>query len=205
MHTIIVGRAGEGQVSPDLCRKMFRLRHEVFHERLRWNVRSVGGLERDEFDDESTTYVIVKSLQSGDVIGSWRLRPTTLPYMLNDVFPELLHGLPAPHDPKIWEVSRFAVTNSGGSGSGQGFSDVTQDLVAQTVRFGQQNKLDSFVWVCSTAVERLAIRLGYMPTRLGSPLRIGTVQSVASQIKINRHTCSIAARRLATNALPVAA
>src|SRR3546814_13625445 len=43
------------------------------------------------------------------VVGTWRMLPTTGPYMLRDVFPQLLDGLPPPCGPRIWEGSRFAV------------------------------------------------------------------------------------------------
>src|SRR5690348_10357820 len=87
---------------------MFRLRHEVFKERLDWEVGSRAGKERDVFDDLDPVYIVCE--KDGDVLGSWRLLPTTGPYMLQDVFPELLHGQPAPNAPHVWEISRFAVS-----------------------------------------------------------------------------------------------
>ncbi len=44
------------------------------------------------------------------MLGSWRLLPTTGPYMLRDVFPQLLHGVAAPAAADTWEISRFAVS-----------------------------------------------------------------------------------------------
>ena len=32
---------------------------------------------------------------------------------MKDTFPELLHGEPAPEDPRIWELSRFAIETEG--------------------------------------------------------------------------------------------
>ena len=37
---------------------MFRLRHEVFKERLAWEVGSVAGKERDLFDDLDPVYIV---------------------------------------------------------------------------------------------------------------------------------------------------
>ena len=34
--------------------------------------------------------------------------PTTRPYLLDEVFPHLLHGIAPPHSPDVWELSRFA-------------------------------------------------------------------------------------------------
>ena len=67
---------------------MFKLRHEVFKERLDWEVGSQAGKERDMFDDLDPVYIVCE--HQGEVLGSWRLLQTTRPYMLKDVFPELL-------------------------------------------------------------------------------------------------------------------
>ena len=56
-----------------------------------------------------------------EIIGGWRLRPTTLPYMMKDVFPQLLGGTPAPVRPDIWEISRFAVDEERADQPGFGF------------------------------------------------------------------------------------
>ena len=196
MHRFVVGRLSDGSLSEHTVRQMFELRHRVFHERLRWDVRSFDGQERDEFDDASTVYVIAKSYGTGQVEACWRLRPTTAHYMLNTTFPELLHGKSAPRDPSIWEVSRFAVVHAGDDGSAFGFSQLTQSLVAKTVEFGLANKISEFVWVCSTAVERLAKNLGYEPERLGAPRQIGKVRSVASRIFVNERTIAVATNHL---------
>lgn len=205
MHKFYVGRLKDGQISPELASRMFRMRHRIFRERLGWDVCSVAGLERDEFDDATTVYVIAKNLNSGEVDASWRLRPTTERYMLRDTFPQLLYRKDAPADEKIWEVSRFAVSTMCKDDRSYGFTELTQDLVARTVEFGLTKEIRSFVWVCSAGVERLALRLGYRPRRFGPPLHIGSVLSVAAELPIDALTCEIALRRLNEQPLQVAA
>jgi len=48
-------------------------------------------------------------LTENAVVGCWRLLPTTGPYMLKDIFSHLLWGKPAPEQPDVWEISRFAI------------------------------------------------------------------------------------------------
>lgn len=79
--------------------QMHRLRHRVFKDRLKWDVRSFGGLEIDQFDMLDATYLIVGE---AGVQGSWRILPTTGPYMLRDVFRQLLDGKEPPDSPAIW-------------------------------------------------------------------------------------------------------
>ena len=40
---------------PGCLESMHRLRHHVFIERLGWDISSVGGLERDQFDHDQTS------------------------------------------------------------------------------------------------------------------------------------------------------
>ena len=64
---------------------MHRLRHRVFKERLRWDVQSKNGMERDEYDDLDAIYLL--AYDDNEILrGTWRLLPTTGRYMLRDVF-----------------------------------------------------------------------------------------------------------------------
>ena len=42
---------------------MYRLRHEVFHERLGWEVTDDNGMEHDEFDRADPVYVWQKEMK----------------------------------------------------------------------------------------------------------------------------------------------
>ena len=62
--------------------RMHTIRAEVFHHRLRWDVRIEDGWEIDEFDDQNPLYMLSIDPVNGDVRGSVRLLPTTGPNML---------------------------------------------------------------------------------------------------------------------------
>ena len=46
--------------------QMFKLRHQIFKDRLRWDVPSDGGLERDQFDELNPTYVLALDDRTDD-------------------------------------------------------------------------------------------------------------------------------------------
>lgn len=196
MHKFFVGKRSDSQISTDLITAMFRQRHQVFYERLGWDVTSRNGLEQDEFDDQNTVYVIARNLQTREVDASWRLRPTSAPYMLKNTFPQLLGGVSAPNDCKTWEISRFAVRTNPYEGSVSQMCGLSQDLFALTVQYAVDHSISNYVWVTSVGVERLGIKLGYRPERLGPPLRIGKVMSVAGKIGIDDVAHHIAMQRL---------
>ncbi|MFI7145352.1 acyl-homoserine-lactone synthase [Nonomuraea sp. NPDC050022] len=161
---IVAGRAGE--LPAWLLDGMFRLRHEVFHERLRWDVHTLHGRERDSFDDCDPVYVISYAQRCREITGCCRLLPTEGPYMLRDVFPEALRGDPAPHDPAIWELSRLATARAWSRSVVAGFGPRARALLWEAFRWVDQRG-DTIVAVSSVAVERSVHAMGVPTQRLG--------------------------------------
>ncbi|MBI4005530.1 MAG: GNAT family N-acetyltransferase [Gammaproteobacteria bacterium] len=176
----------EGKLDEKTLNDMYRLRHTIFHDRLGWEVGSDNGMEYDQFDEINPVYVVVRD-DTSNVIGCWRLLPTTGPYMLKDVFPELLHGRPAPQQPDIWELSRFAVAAHDGD-AGFGLSQIPLKMIQVAFRFAQKKSIKRYVSVTSVAIERMFRKAGIHVTRLGDPIRIGRVLTVADTMEIDEHT-----------------
>jgi acyl homoserine lactone synthase len=86
--------------------QIYSYRYSVFVERLKWTLPGAGaGLEMDQFDRDSTCHVCVRD--GGATVGYARLLSTTEPYLLSEVFPELMDGAPIPRSSDVWELSRF--------------------------------------------------------------------------------------------------
>lgn len=184
MAEIVVTYQGDGQLNFRTLASMYRLRHAVFHDRLGWDVNSDNGMEYDEFDDLKPVYIVVRA-NPGTVQGCWRLLPTTGPYMLKDVFPQLLDGTAAPRAPDVWELSRFAVATDHAEGPGFGFSDVPLRMMQTAGRFARKNGIRRYVTVTSVAVERLLRKQGIHMSRLGAVHRIGRVLTVACALEVD--------------------
>ena len=187
INEIVLAKQGDPRLDSQTMFGMYRLRHMVFHDRLGWEVNSDEGMERDEFDLDEAVYVLVKGEES-HVEGCWRLLPTTGPYMLKDVFPQLLDGKPAPERHDVWELSRFALDTNGREGERFGLSATPVKMVQSAVQFAKQNGIKRYVSVTSVAIERMFRRLGVTVTRLGSPIRIGRVLTVACTLEIDEDT-----------------
>ena len=114
--------------------KVANYRHKVFVEQLGWELQTQDGAERDQFDRPDTVYVVAQD-DNGHVSGCARLLPTTRPYLLGEVFPQLLNGLLPPCSPDVWELSRFAAVdlNSAASTQGQFSSPVTIELLKESI------------------------------------------------------------------------
>lgn len=170
---------------------MYRLRYDTFHKRLGWQVHTEDGREFDEFDRFDNTHYIIGKAQDGTVDAHWRLLPTLGPYMLKDVFPELLDGHPAPQTGEVWELSRFALatdrlaTGEHGGNTQIGFGRLSMALLREAGNFAFANGIKRYVTVTTAAIERMLNQTGLHVTRLGHPRKIGEVRTVSCFIEID--------------------
>ena len=148
-----------------------RYRHQVFVEKLGWQLDCDDGLEIDRFDTPSTLYVIAHS-EEGKVIGGARLLPTTGPYLLADVFPQLLNGVPAPRSPEVWELSRFAAVDldQARSAHGQFSSPVAVGLLRAAIEAASDRGARRLITVSPLGVERLLRKAGFQAQRASAPV-----------------------------------
>lgn len=185
MIRMTVARAGEAGLQAPLLDSMYRLRADVFHHRLGWDVRVEGGREHDWFDLIGPHYLVARSAgDSAQAIGCCRLLPTLGPNMLRDVFPQLLDGGAVPAAEHEWEVSRFAVAQTHTQG-GAAFSSLPAAMVAQSLQFGAHRELSALVGVTSAAFARMLVQLGLQVDVLGTPRRIGRVVSLAFRLPLH--------------------
>lgn len=160
---------------------MHRLRARAFRDRRGWDVTVLGGMEIDGFDAIEPHYMLLRE-ESGMLCGCWRLLPTDGPYMLKDVFPELLGGQAAPQDARVWELSRFVM--EGDTAAGFGFSARTLQSIHEVIRFGHSSGISHYVTVTTTAVERMLRQAGLAVRRFGPARQVGVETAVALWVDI---------------------
>jgi acyl homoserine lactone synthase len=175
--------------------EMHALRAKVFKGRLGWEVPVLSGMEIDGYDALEPLYMMMRE-QNGALRGCWRVLPTEGPYMLKDSFPELLDGGAAPADPRIFELSRFAIETEGCGPFG--FSEVTMESIAAIIRYGHEVGLTQYVTVTTTAIERMLRRAGVVTRRLGEPRKIGIETAVALYVDIEPTCHALFDNRLAS-------
>jgi acyl-homoserine lactone synthase len=105
----IVTAANADRYSAEML-QAFELRHRVFVEEKGWQaLKRPDGRETDQFDDEHAVHMLY--IEAGAVIGYQRLLPTTRPYLLTEVYPQLCDGRP-PSGRDVWEWTRYCVAPS---------------------------------------------------------------------------------------------
>lgn len=166
--------------------KMGAYRHRVFVEELGWDLSTVHGEERDQFDRPDTLYVVSHN-DDGGISGCARLLPTTRPYLLGAVFPQLMNGAQPPASADVWELSRFAAMDFDAkitSPLGQFSSPVAINLMHSALACAAAHGAKRLILVSVIGIERLLRRAGFVAHRAGPPMLINGHHIFACWIEI---------------------
>ncbi|NLS12977.1 GNAT family N-acetyltransferase [Vibrio sp. SM6] len=179
------------QLSTTQLAELFHYRYDVFINHLEWDVVPGFGstsdkIEKDQYDSEDTLYVVAK--EQDDIVGCARLLPTTEPYLLQEVFPELLNGQAAPQHSDIWELSRFTSFNpalqSPNIAPNQFSNESTVELLKATLDIAKRHGAKKLITVSPVAVERLLRKAQFSARRVAPPVRSGRFLLVSLVIDV---------------------
>ncbi len=166
-------------------------RHKVFVDQLGWKLPvAEAGLGRDQFDRSDTLYVIAFDLQR-NIVGCGRLLPTTKPYLLGSVFPQLMGEQPLPCAAEVWELSRYSTQTVDGAPptyeqSRRRFRFLLRAIVEAAIKQGAKRLITFTV----PTLERLSRQLGIHVHRVGPPQLIDGAPVVAMWVELDEQTCS---------------
>lgn len=85
-----------------------RLRHASVVQRQAWDMPTTRGMEFDQYDNLASIYLVWAD-KHGIAQGVSRLYPTTMPYMIEQVFSHLVTERPLPKSEASYECSRFCI------------------------------------------------------------------------------------------------
>ncbi|MGJ4892613.1 acyl-homoserine-lactone synthase [Bradyrhizobium sp. HKCCYLRH3099] len=158
-----------------------RLRYRMFVERQGWSVPHYQRMEYDEFDTPAATYIVVVD-ERDQALGTARLIPTTRPYMVESLWPDLVDGL-LPHADQVWEASRFGCDRALGAG---GRRRVIGQLIQACQEFGVAHGITSYLGVMPPWVFQTVIAAHGCPVRpLGPALSLQGHAIEAAAIEVS--------------------
>jgi acyl-homoserine lactone synthase len=159
----IVNRGNRGRYAKSLDQH-FRMRHEIFVRERGWKDLDRGTIENDEYDDDNAVYAL--SVDEGDdVIGCFRLYPTTLPHMLGDKFAWMVDG-PVPQRTDVNEATRFAIVKT------RRDSRTYHELFLGMLEYGLSEGLSGITVVMRTLRIPIIQSIGMIVQPLGLPHEI---------------------------------
>ena len=162
-----------------------RLRYQEVIAKEDWNnIYVADEMEFDRYDNIAAEYFISRNAD-GDVLGVCRSYPTTIPYMLADVFPFLCpHGLPSSH--KVLEASRMVLDRS--LLSKEARRPVVDELIVAYMERGVERNIDAYVGFMLPRIwASTFLRAGWEVEWLGPDTKLpGTAEVVrAARMPVN--------------------
>jgi N-acyl-L-homoserine lactone synthetase len=126
----------------NLIAAQHRLRYQEVIAKEDWsNIYVADEMEFDRYDNVATEYFIARN-SDGDVLGVARSYPTTIPYMLSDIFPFLAaRELPSSH--RVHEASRLVLDRSLLSKDAR--RPIVDELIVAYMERGIQRSIDAYV------------------------------------------------------------
>ena len=153
-----------------------RLRHRIFIGRRKYAVRSHRGMEWDQFDTPASVYMLWRD-EAPSVRAVARLIPTSQPYMIQQLWPDLVDGeMPMRDD--VWEVTRFGIDRDLDN---RRRARVFGELFCAFAEFGLKTGIRAYIFVTPTAVIDSALgNSGLDVRRLGQAKLLGRLPVVAA-------------------------
>jgi acyl homoserine lactone synthase len=174
MNMILVVQQHNAHQYAGLLNQMFRLRARVFHDRLRWKVEVVDGMERDEYDREDPVYILYTDEKQQRLIGSLRLLSTTGPTLVADFFADTVPDSARLTSPFIWECTRFCLDEDFlGNGNREELTFASGILFAALGEVALEAGIQSILGNFDARMLRLYRRVGCEVEVLGSTERYG--------------------------------
>jgi N-acyl-L-homoserine lactone synthetase len=161
-----------------------RLRYKMFVERQKWSVPSYRQIEYDQFDTPAATYILTVDEQYR-ALGAARLIPTTRPYMVESLWPDLV-DMDLPHCNSIWEASRFGCDRDLDAVSRR---RVLAQLILGCQEFGIATGISQYLGVMPIRIFKYVIAANRCPVaQIGPTLRLSGHEIAAAYIDVSQST-----------------
>lgn len=148
----------------------FQLRHREFIERQQYDVKTLDGMEFDEYDTLASVY-LVYSEDGKTVLGSSRLTPISYGCMLADHFAELVDDRAIFDAENVWEGTRFCIDRRLPA---EKRLNICHHICAGYLEYGLAHGIDRIIGLMPTLILRSVFeRSGIHLDRLGAARQIG--------------------------------
>ncbi len=158
-----------------------RLRYKVFVEEQKYDVPHFNGMEYDPYDTPAAVYLTYRD-QEGIVRGVTRLSPTTMPYMLEEVFSDMVTFAPLVKSDTVWEGTRLAVDPDLDPEMRR---RIVAEMMVAYLEYGVKQGLEQYYILMPVAMQTILMeRTGWPVTVLGETRMIGgeAVRAIAPKI-----------------------
>lgn len=176
----------------DVLASQFRLRYRAFIDRQDYQVPSWKGMEYDQFDTPATQYFVWRD-EDGEVRGVARLAPTTLNYMLKEIWPDKVTDIELPNSERVWEGTRFGVDRDLPAAQRNA---IVKELVCAYAEYAITHGIDEIIGLMPVAITRAVFnRNGWKSTMIGPIWREDGIEVQAGILPVSVETLQTVRRR----------
>lgn len=153
---------------PGQLKDQYELRKRFCIDYLKWTDRTVvSGMEYDQYDHPATVYFLWRD--NGGVARSMlRATQCDLPYMIKDIWPDLVTDVPLPSQYDQWEITRVCVEQEIGH---EMVSRSLGELMFALEIFAQRIKIKEYWWM--SPKERIEVLVPHNHTYAGKGKQVG--------------------------------
>lgn len=164
-----------------------RLRHDIFVGERGWQaLKRPDGRDVDAYDDEHSVYLL--AIDAGRVVGGQRLRPTTQPHMLSDLFAHLTWS-PVPRRPDVLEWTRYFVVRN------RRFGRTDWRLLAAVQAYCLEEGVSELTAVVDLRWLHRWNQAGFRTRPLGLPLPVEGQPTLAVSVEVSPEALASVLRR----------
>lgn len=163
--------------------EMFAIRHRVYVETRGWAALArADKREVDQFDNDNAVYLLGLNAL-GAVQSGVRLVPTTQPTLMRDIFPHTVPNGKIPCSDKIYEMSRFFLTEQPRDKDAS--HRASGELLCAMFEYGLARRLTHFTVVCDAFFLPLIRECRHRITMLGpiTPYAEGECMALLSECR----------------------
>lgn len=165
-----------------LMASIFRLRYKMLVDAQYWDVPRFQGMEYDQFDTPAATYLVWTD-DKGEVRGTVRATPTDRPYMLKELWPDMVTTQDLPSSLSVWEATRYCIDDSLPK---ELRTRIKCELTLAFIEFGLKNDIKEMIGVMPKKLwESCFIKLGWDIQFLGNAKQVGADVIFAGLMPIN--------------------
>jgi acyl homoserine lactone synthase len=166
----------------DALPSAYRLRHRIFVERQRYEVPHHRGMEWDQFDTPAAVYLLWRD-QAARVRAITRVIPTSLPYMIQQLWPELVHNRDLPTREDVWEVTRFGIDRDLDR---RQRARIFGEMFCALAEYALKNGIGEYIFVTPAVVIDSGLgNAGVEAVRLGQSKRLGRLPVIAARLALS--------------------
>ncbi|WP_188824781.1 acyl-homoserine-lactone synthase [Brucella endophytica] len=138
-----------------LLEDYFRLRKNIFHDKLGWSVKITGDMEKDVYDTMDCLYILSTDAK-GKLLGGLRQMVTTGPTLTWEAFSDLVPDRTSIMSPRVWETTRFCVSPEASHLKfNSGVNRVAIELSLGAIEYGIEHGVRRHIAVCERTVFEL--------------------------------------------------